>query len=1793
MATRFVRIDLADEARDYRLIAVEPGVPMLDRSGANGRIVYRWLGGMVAEPVWEGDCVNFYVRDDQGGRLEEALCQPATEQDLQTLLKDDVEKLRSRLEAATPETPTERLLKRVLLRTFQDLLDNPNRSNLDSYFFRYRDVTETWRLVWCWGYQRVDQEPAPSVICNDPKCNQLFVRRPGKSPKCPGCSQLFSLRPLRRTNLNRSILIGLLLLLLVSALVWWFGRPSRLIATPASFSGPPGARIEYAIKQASLFQSKNVSGQAVGIPLDPGVVRYNQITGAARIVGPIGSETTIHFQMGNLKTDVKVKVTAAANPERITIEPHAIELGVGTTAQLKLIGEYADGTKADLTEAALWKAEDGPVVYANKGFVEGKSPGTATISVRFRGSPESPYIEQTANVSVEKIDFQSLEAAVEPLPVGLGRASKLRMEAVAADARRYSVLGSSLLKTDVSPYYLATVVGQNLRGERIGSGKLLATFMGEKPLAAEKPFSVAGLPGVDQLVVTPESLSMAVGEIADLAVASPSMEPVHFSSSKPEVVEISAANRLIGRSEGAAQVEVAQGGRKQTVDVTVAKAEFQSIALDPAEVVVPVDDQTQPRVVARIKGDETARSVEIAPDLLAVDKAPSPRYVDFFAKLLAMRGVTPTTPSTTQTLAVHFDKHKTSAPVEVVLAPLQLELTPAGPIDLPLGQQMRLQCWANYSEGRRVQLPGERLKWSADSKGAAPGLELRGDRVAALKPSGGPLPVYAAYFRHDSNQVIFKSIDADPNLKLAVEVDRTLRLAGEKGKAVITASGPGGDVELVPEMSSFKSGDAKILAIEEKSGNFTCGVPGGVTVTGSHAAAKEPATLNLHVYDPAGARLAFEPASVRVAVNEQAPLRLFLEAKDGEKTDRAQLEGPGVGYAIGQPQAVGWNPPLLTGLKPAKPFEISASYYPVLSGTATAKVEVAAAADEATLRIVPSEVSLAPGQTRSFAVEQQTADGGDTWKEVRPESVAWIVPSGAIWEPAAGSLRPALTVPAGAKGKFELHASFAGQKEPAVALVTVKDKAPALDADAHLSVDREPEGRYLQVGQQQRYTIMVGQDEAKEAAPEVRWPANFENQYVKWQAPVLTAKQEGYDQWIRADVAGRTVLFRTTTYKPGEFETPPMSGGERPVAVKILSDQGNSVRFAVGAEFDDFRVVAVYSDGFTRVVTKNATIRMPEPPQNACLSVANGLLVGVRPGQTMLSAEFDGVKSTAPLGAEVTAEVEADEIVLKPAPVKILTGETYPMRVMASKAKKSVGNIAKLANVTWQSDRPVVRIDGHSVVGVSLGDANVTAKFAALTSPPTLVSVVHDIADRLKIVPAPIVLRIGESVPVGYGVQIFRGELDMSHQCIVAVAPAGVAEYHADSRTIVGIHPSNPLVPTYAIFTLGDKVSKTEVRVSGLGGPITGEVVVEPASTQLAPGQAEPLQIYVSNAHINRTGSAVLTSSNPGVVKILGNRVCAVAPGTTAITASVAGTGQTGLASVTVNDEQVASVSVDPKNLDLSVGDVGRFRILGHAPKSGTHEMYAQDDLKLGIKAPNPGFLRILGPDSVNAQAAGQGSVTINWRSAPEEQMLVNVTNNPFTDLKIEPPLARVDPGQAVVYTVTGMKNGTRRNLTPDNGVQLFTDNRAVAQVIDGLTVMADGPGRTTVTAKLAGQQAEAILEVTGNGRPGGIRAIDTQPVVIDDGGILGTGREERTYDPGVIFTNVGPTGGLIVSQSGETTYGGSNAAVTGLRFSPDTLRLGANSPDQVAHVIEVLANGQDGRDVTNDPDLRVTVPEP
>ncbi len=1787
MATCFCRIDLSPQARDFRPVAIEPGVPLLDRSGANDRIVFRWLGGMAGEPVWEGEAFSFFARDDHGGRLSEVSVQPATKEELDRPLKNELDRLRQRLAEAKPETGTERALHTALLKSFQELVDSPDRTDLDAFFFKYRDGGGTLRLVWGWGYRRVDQEPAPAVVCTTPECRSLYVRRSG-SPKCPACAKALAVGPRKRRR-KRRVLLPLLLFLLAAALIaHWWTNPPGLVATPGFVEAPTGSRVELKIERVGLipFWKTDVTQQAVGVVLDPAVARYDQMDAAADLIGQ--GQTVLRIHLGDDRpANVTLVVGPPQMPERLRIEPSEVELGVGTTARLRLFGQLPNGSEVELTSAAEWPPQlpDDKAVFSWYGFLEGIGEGTSQVTARYRPTPDAEPIEAVCEVRVKPLDFKALEAALAPEPVGLARASRLRIDAVTESGEKYSVLGSSRLRTQITPQYLASVEGPRLLGETVGTGKLAATFADE--LTAGTPFEVVEGLGVEGLTVTPERLDMVVGQIADLGIVSPNLAPIGVTSEDPALVEVTDANRLIARAVGETSIVVRQGGTRQIVPVAVTEAEWLSVAMSPPLVVVPIDHEDHCRVMAQVRVGERERRVEVAPDRLQSALRPSPRHADFRQPHMRFSGISPTTPATVQQIALRLGDHVASAPVHVVVAPMRLELEPRGSVDLPHGQMLRLQPWAHYSGGRSVQVMPERAQWQTDPKAKAkPGLELRGNRVAALKPGGGPLPVWATYFGNRSNRVVVQSVEADPNVALRLETDRTLRLVNETGDFHLAAMGPKGDVELVPEMAEFDSSAEKSLAVDKGSGAFRAVAPGKATVTASHAAAQKPASLDVEVHAPANARMVFEPERLTLNVGEVAPMRLFLEVDDAGETKRVEMLGPGIGYTVAQPDSLEWDPPRIAGLRASPPQRLSAAFPPHLDRPAVAEVEVVPSAD-APLRVVPSATSLAPGQAQPLRVEQQVPGSDELWKEVSPALVDWMVPRGVVFTPARAGLRPSVSLPEGAQGDFELTAAVEGQQ--AMALVSAKPQGPDPDAPgAELVVDREGKGMYLAEGSSQRYTIMVRDGDTLEPAADVRWMPNFENDYVRWRAPVLTAKRAGYQQRLRARVGDRNVLLRTITYRPGAAYVEPAPGepyaepvpGDRPVAVRILSDQGHAVEFPVGARFDDFRVEAEYDDGFTRVVTRQAQFRTAEPAGEAPLAPSGGMLVGVRPGGTTVHASFHGVATEQGLEATVTAEANPDALRLRPSPATIMPGETVSMEVEGFRQKRSIGLLTGLSPFTWQTANPeIASLSGPALTGRSLGKTTATAQFKGIRSEEAPISVVRSVADALVVDPKVIRLRAGQSVGIGTDVLAIRGDIDFSRQCRVTPALPDVVRYDSETHSLVAVSPGMSAVA----FAYGDKLANVMVEVF-MGEKLAGEIVVEPGAGNLAAGQTLPLRVYVvtdDGRRIDRTASAVWKSFAPETVRMLGNRACALAPGEGEVAAALPDVEGVGRAHVQVNDAPIEAVAIEPAELHMVPGDTARVRVLGTAA-SGTYELFPQEALRVTPGGDNPNAIRITGGELVEAAAPGEAAVQAAWQNLTA-QAPVRVTSDPWSNLVLEPGRSTVHPGQGLVYQLSAVRGGQRRVLTDADGVELYPADSNVAQAAGDMAVVAKSPGQTAVVARLGDARAEALLDVVPGSGPG-----------VSDTTMVGPGRGVL-YGPGYGYYGVGPGGrwvrrvvrGVIGSTVGEPPAAG----VVALRFIPDVLRLPLGSPGARVQVVEVLADGSLGRDVSGHELLEISQP--
>ncbi len=336
MAREIFRVDLSEAAADFQPTATEPGLPMLDSVGANDALLCRWVGDLVAEPDWRPDgSIAFFIRHNERGRLDDVVCRPATKDDLEGQLREHADRLGEGIRRARPESSNERLLHKIVRQTYDRLQSDPERHDAGCFLMKYRVGKDPWRLVWCWGYQRIDNRPALPIICRNPECQLLFVHRQGAKPLCPRCQSVVA-RKRRKGGAMAALRTGALALtalLLLAALVAYFFWPDDAgIAQSGADSGDGG--------RSSVGQNGDAGadsggrGVFVGIPdrlwltvdevhefeLDPQVtsaatmrstdLAVVEIDGLKRVLAMHPGTATVELAHGDLTHKVTVDVSS-------------------------------------------------------------------------------------------------------------------------------------------------------------------------------------------------------------------------------------------------------------------------------------------------------------------------------------------------------------------------------------------------------------------------------------------------------------------------------------------------------------------------------------------------------------------------------------------------------------------------------------------------------------------------------------------------------------------------------------------------------------------------------------------------------------------------------------------------------------------------------------------------------------------------------------------------------------------------------------------------------------------------------------------------------------------------------------------------------------------------------------------------------------------------------------------------------------------------------------------------------------------------------------------------------------------------------------------------------------------------------------------------------------------------------------------------------------------------------------------------------------------------------------------
>ncbi|MCE9553166.1 MAG: hypothetical protein K8T91_07280 [Planctomycetes bacterium] len=345
MTSRLFRVDMSEGSRDFVAVATEPGLAMLDASGANYGILRRWFGPLVAEPELQTpELVSFYVREPERGRLENLHCHSVSLKDLRGPLKSDLDTIEAAIRKAKPESSNERLLHKIVAKTFKEQTADLEKSDFDCYFFKYRQPGGAWKLVWCWGYQRRDLEPSRAVICTNPECHRLFAHRPKTKRRCPNC-QTIAVRK-RGASMIGTWPLALLLFVIALALLGilavlepriWPWRGDTLVVRPESVEMAEGERRDVEVTSTAL---KDVTAKST----DPAIVT---LIGTNTLSARKPGQADIVFTLGKQTHTVHVNV-AAAKYKQVEIRPAKIALKIGESLPFDVLGTTVNGREVRL-----------------------------------------------------------------------------------------------------------------------------------------------------------------------------------------------------------------------------------------------------------------------------------------------------------------------------------------------------------------------------------------------------------------------------------------------------------------------------------------------------------------------------------------------------------------------------------------------------------------------------------------------------------------------------------------------------------------------------------------------------------------------------------------------------------------------------------------------------------------------------------------------------------------------------------------------------------------------------------------------------------------------------------------------------------------------------------------------------------------------------------------------------------------------------------------------------------------------------------------------------------------------------------------------------------------------------------------------------------------------------------------------------------------------------------------------------------------------------------------------------
>jgi len=811
----------------------------------------------------------------------------------------------------------------------------------------------------------------------------------------------------------------------------------------------------------------------------------------------------------------------------------------------------------------------------------------------------------------------------------------------------------------------------------------------------------------------------------------------------------------------------------------------------------------------------------------------------------------------------------------------------------------------------------------------------------------------------------------------------------------------------------------------------------------------------------------------------------------------------------------------LTGIKvvwaSADPSIATVSSSGVVTGVATGVVHIAASAvgknaiaevtvnptPVASVRLTPPNQNLLVGQTVQLGAETLDADGN----VLTGRPVEFTSSNAAVATVSNTGLVTAL-VP----GSAIITAASEGKSAPSS--ITVSSVPVA-------SVAVTPTGSQ----------IVVGQTTQLNAEPRDASGQPLVGRAVSWSSSDPTVASVSSTGLVTAVAPGQATITATSEAAAG---TSTIGVSPKPVSSVIISPGQGSV--TVG---QTLQLSAQVTDDQGNVLTGRPISFTSGTPAVATIS-ATGLVTGVAPGSTTITATSEGKTGTATV---TVTPIPVAKVEITPSTPNVTVGETVQLNVSVQGP-----NNQELTGrtVTWSSGAPsVASVSPTGVVsGLAPGTAIIFANVEGVLGSATV---------TVKQVPVGSVVVSPQtaSVPVGGAVQLSASVRDASG----AELQGRLVGWTSSDETIAVVSSEGRVS--------GIKIGTATITASSEGKSGTATVTVTaaavasvnvtPPTASITVGQTTTLTAQPLDANGNAlTGRAVAwASSNAGVATVSdAGVVTGVAPGDATITAT--SEGKSGTATVTVTPIPVASVTVDPATVSLTTGATQQITA---TPRDAQGNPLA--DRAVTWESQNPAVATVSPAGLITAVAPGNTTVTAT-SEGKVGTVTVTVTAPAVGSISVSPGSATVFVAATTPLTAT--VRDVNNLVIQGTTVLWSSDQPQTASVSQSGVVTGLAPGAVTITASSGGKAGTAAITVQlapvakvivtpstlelrdRDGERTGILSATLQDAL---GNVL-TGREVSWSSSKTQVATVNESGVVTAQNKGDTTVTATSEGVNG-----------------------------------------------